>query len=410
MNPEFLFTPADILLPQKADMRKWSVIACDQYTSQPEYWDQLRDYVGNAPSSLHMVFPEAYLNQDDENRIASINRTMQDYLQNGLFRSYPESFFYVERTLLDGSIRRGLIGKLDLMQYEYGEKSQSLIRPTEKTVESRIPPRVKIREYAALELPHIMVLIDDPGKSVIEPVSDEAGSYETLYDFDLWEGGRIRGKKVPKEKNQAILAALDSLFSRHYDQGNPAILVGDGNHSLATAKACFEKLRQTLPKEQWINHPSRWALTELVNLQDSALKFEPVHRVVFDTDPKTLLYDLQEAFPAQGNGFPLQCMVQGQEHTISVGFPAGLLPIGPLQKFLDAWLHTHAGILDYIHDDGALRELASRPGSVGFLLPPMEKDALVPTVQQEGSLPRKTFSLGHSCEKRYYLEARKILP
>lgn len=410
MNPEFLFTPADILLPQKADMRKWSVIACDQYTSQPEYWDQLRDYVGNAPSSLHMVFPEAYLNQDDENRIASINRTMQDYLQNGLFRSYPESFFYVERTLLDGSIRRGLIGKLDLMQYEYGEKSQSLIRPTEKTVESRIPPRVKIREYAALELPHIMVLIDDPGKSVIEPVSDEAGSYETLYDFDLWEGGRIRGKKVPKEKNQAILAALDSLFSRHYDQGNPAILVGDGNHSLATAKACFEKLRQTLPKEQWINHPSRWALTELVNLQDSALKFEPVHRVVFDTDPKTLLYDLQEAFPAQGNGFPLQCMVQGQEQTIPVGFPAGLLPIGPLQKFLDAWLHTHAGILDYIHDDGALRELASRPGSVGFLLPPMEKDALVPTVQQEGSLPRKTFSLGHSCEKRYYLEARKILP
>lgn len=410
MNPEFLFTPADILLPQKADMRKWSVIACDQYTSQPEYWDQLRDYVGNAPSSLHMVFPEAYLNQDDENRIASINRTMQDYLQNGLFRSYPESFFYVERTLLDGSIRRGLIGKLDLMQYEYGEKSQSLIRPTEKTVESRIPPRVKIREYAALELPHIMVLIDDPGKSVIEPVSDEAGSYETLYDFDLWEGGRIRGKKVPKEKNQAILAALDSLFSRHYDQGNPAILVGDGNHSLATAKACFEKLRQTLPKEQWINHPSRWALTELVNLQDSALKFEPVHRVVFDTDPKTLLYDLQEAFPANGNGFPLQCMVQGQEQTIPVGFPAGLLPIGPLQKFLDAWLHTHAGILDYIHDDGALRELASRPGSVGFLLPPMEKDALVPTVQQEGSLPRKTFSLGHSCEKRYYLEARKILP
>ena len=410
MNPELLFTPGDILLPQDTDMRKWSVIACDQYTSQPEYWDQLRDYVGNAPSSLHMVFPEAYLNQDDENRIASINRTMQDYLQNGLFRSYPESFFYVERTLLDGSIRRGLIGKLDLMQYEYGEKSQSLIRPTEKTVESRIPPRVKIREYAALELPHIMVLIDDPGKSVIEPVSDEAGSYETLYDFDLWEGGRIRGKKVPKEKNQAILAALDSLFSRHYDQGNPAILVGDGNHSLATAKACFEKLRQTLPKEQWINHPSRWALTELVNLQDSALKFEPVHRVVFDTDPKTLLYDLQEAFPAQGNGFPLQCMVQGQEHTISVGFPAGLLPIGPLQKFLDAWLHTHAGILDYIHDDGALRELASRPGSVGFLLPPMEKDALVPTVQQEGSLPRKTFSLGHSCEKRYYLEARKILP
>lgn len=410
MNPELLFTPGDILLPQDTDMRKWSVIACDQYTSQPEYWDQLGDYVGDAPSTLHMVFPEAYLNRDDGKRIASINHTMQDYLKKGLFRSYPDSFFYVERTLTDGSIRKGLIGKLDLLEYEYSKKSQSLIRPTEKTVESRIPPRVKIREHALLELPHIMVLIDDPGKSVIEPVSDESGNYETLYDFDLWEGGHICGKRIPKEKNQSICAAFGSLFSRHCAQGNPAILVGDGNHSLATAKACFEKLRQTLPKEQWINHPARWALAELVNLQDDALKFEPVHRVVFDTDPKALLYDLQNTFPVDGQGFPLQCIIQGQEQTIPVGFPAGILPIGPLQKFLDTWLNTHTGVLDYIHDDGALRDLASRPGSIGFLLPPMEKNALLPTVQQEGSLPRKTFSMGHSCEKRYYLEARKILP
>lgn len=410
MNPEFLFTPADILLPQKADMRKWSVIACDQYTSQPEYWDQLGDYIGNAPSTLHMVFPEAYLNQDDEKRIASINHTMEDYLKKGLFQSYPDSFFYVERTLLNGSIRRGLIGKLDLMEYEYGEKSQSLIRPTEKTVESRIPPRVKIRQHAPLEMPHVMVLIDDPGKSVIEPIADEAGSYETLYDFDLWEGGHIQGKWIPKEKNQAIGTALNSLFSRHYSQGTPTILVGDGNHSLATAKACFEKLRQSLPKEQWISHPARWALTELVNLQDNTLKFEPVHRVIFDTEPESLLYDLQKAFPVTDQSFPLRCMIQGQEQIVSVGFPAGLLPVGPLQKFLDAWLGTHAGVLDYIHDDGALRELAARPGAIGFLLPPMEKNSLVPTIQQEGSLPRKTFSLGHSCEKRYYLEARKILP
>ncbi len=408
MKPELLFTPADILLPKNADMRKWSAIACDQYTSQPEYWEKIKDFVGDAPSALHLIFPEVYLGRDDEKRISKINQTMASYLQDGLFQVYPNSFFYVERTLLDGSIRRGLIGKIDLMEYDYSPKSGSPIRPTEGTVESRIPIRVRIREHAPLELPHVLVLIDDPGKTVIEPISAKSDTYQTLYDFELWKGGHILGKWIPSEKTPPICAALTNLFAKCSAPRDVAIPVGDGNHSLATAKACFEKLRRALPEDQWKTHPARWALVELVNLWDDALKFEPVHRIIFHTDTTTLINDLRRAFPDNGNSTPLRCIVQGTEQRVDLGLPSDLLPVGPLQKFLDAWLSAHPGVLDYIHDDEALKELASQPGAAGILLPPMDKGVLVPTVRQEGALPRKTFSLGHSCEKRYYLEARKI--
>ncbi len=275
-------------------------------------------------------------------------------------------------------------------------------------VESRIPIRVRIREHAPLELPHVLALIDDPGKTVIEPISAQSDTYQTLYDFELWNGGHILGKWIPSEKTPPIRAALTNLFSKCSDPRDVAIPVGDGNHSLATAKACFEKLRRTFPEDQCKTHPARWALVELVNLRDDALKFEPVHRVIFHTDTTVLLNDLQQTFPDNGNSTPLRCIIQGTERTVDLGLPSGLLPVGPLQKFLDAWLSAHPGVLDYIHDDEALKELASRPGTAGILLPPMDKGALVPTVRQEGALPRKTFSLGHSCEKRYYLEARKI--
>ncbi len=408
MKPELLFTPADILLPKNVDMRKWSAIACDQYTSQPEYWEEMKDYVGEAPSALHLIFPEVYLGRDDEKRISKINKTMAAYLHENIFQVYPNSFFYVERTLLDGSIRRGLIGKIDLMEYDYSAKSSSPIRPTEGTVESRIPIRVRIREHAPLELPHVLALIDDPGKTVIEPIFAQSDAYQTLYDFDLWNGGHILGKWIPFEKTPPICTALTNLFAKCSAPGDVAIPVGDGNHSLATAKACFEKLRRTFPEDQWKAHPARWALVELVNLRDDDLKFEPVHRIIFHTDTTALLRDLRKAFPDNGNSTPLRCIVQGTELTVDLGLPSGLLPVGPLQKFLDTWLSAHSGVLDYIHDDEALKKLASQPGAAGILLPPMDKDALIPTVRQEGALPRKTFSLGHSCEKRYYLEARKI--
>lgn len=407
---ELLFSPADILLPKNADMEKWSVIACDQYTSQPEYWERADAFVGGAPSTLRMIFPEVYLGQNDEARIGAINSTMADYLKRGLFRECPGSFLYVERHMGDGSIRHGLMGKLDLEAYDYSPGAASPIRPTEGTVESRLPPRVKIRENAPLELPHVLALIDDPAKTVIEPVTAQAEEYETVYDFDLFEGGHIRGRLIPSDKTKQVTDALSALFARADIPGGVAVMVGDGNHSLATAKACFEKLKAALPREQWETHPARWALVELVNLHDAALQFQPVHRAVFDTDPEALAEALAAAFPAGDAPFVMECVVEGQPRELSLGFPAGLLPVGPLQRFLDGWLENHPGTLDYIHDDDALGRLASRPGAVGFLLPPMDKAALVPTVRENGPLPRKTFSLGHSREKRYYLEARKIMP
>lgn len=411
MKPDQLFTPADILLPKDVDMEKWSVIACDQYTSQPEYWDRIKAHVGSAPSTLHMIFPEVYLGQDDEDRIASINRTMEQYLTEGTFRSCPNSFIYVERTMQDNRIRQGLIGKIDLEYYDYSTGSRSPIRPTEGTVESRLPPRVKIREHAALELPHVLALIDDPERTVVEPIAGRADEYETLYDFNLFQGGRIRGRVIPEEKTRPIRNALAALFSRCCAPGDVAIPVGDGNHSLATAKACFEKLKATLPKEQWSVHPARWALVELVNLHQDAIRFEPVHRVIFNTDPEALVADLTRAYPADADAdaFTLHCILEGKEKSLSLGIPTGLLPVGPLQHFLDRYLETHPGILDYIHDDNALLDLASKPGALGILLPPMDKGALCPTVRQSGPLPRKTFSLGRSFEKRYYLETRKIV-
>lgn len=407
MKPDQLFTPADILLPQGVDMEKWSVIACDQYTSQPEYWERVRAHVGSAPSTLHLVFPEVYLGgPGDGARIEAINGAMGGYLERGLFRRCPSSFILVERTLLDGSVRRGLVGKVDLEAYDYAAGSRSPIRATEGTVESRLPPRVRIRQNAALELPHVLALIDDPGRTVIEPAASRAASFETVYDFDLWEGGHITGRLIPERETGPVRQALAALFAKCAGPGDVAIPVGDGNHSLATAKACFERLRATLPREQWETHPARWALVELVNLRDDALQFQPVHRAVFGTDPAALLAALRETWP--GGGFPLECVAEGKAETLDLSFPAGLLPVDPLQRFLDAYLQDHAGTLDYIHDDDALRALASKPGAVGFLLPPMEKAALTPTVRESGALPRKTFSLGHSCEKRYYLEARKI--
>lgn len=411
MNPDLLFTPADILIPQASDkdpMEKWSVVACDQYTSQPDYWAGVERFVGEAPSTLRMVFPEVYLGENDGARVAEINRAMADYLDRGMFRECGDSFVFVERWMENGSIRRGLLGKVDLEEYDYSAGSLSPIRATEGTVESRLPPRVKIRENAPLELPHVLALIDDPADGVIGAAADRAGEYETIYDFSLYGAGRIRGRLIPAHKTGPIRAALSAHFAGCGGPGDVAIPVGDGNHSLATAKACFEKLKAALPKERWQVHPARWALVELVNLHDPALRWEPVHRVVLGVPPESLIEALEKAYPAGETPFSMTCVAEGRERTLSLGFPSGLPPAGPLQTFLDGFLKARGGTVDYIHGDDVLRSLAAQKGAVGFLLPPMDRAALVPTVREKGPLPRKTFSLGTACEKRYYLEARRI--
>ena len=403
-------------------MNKWSVVACDQYTSQPEYWARVTQHVGKEPSSLHLILPESCLEGPNvEQDIAEINLTMARYLKDGCFTGYSDTLFYVERTLNNGAVRRGLIGMVDLEQYDYEPGSPALIRATEGTVLSRIPPRVAVRKNAPIELPHIMLLVDDPGKTVIEPLTALAGDMEEVYDFDLMErGGHIVGRKLTEKQMGQVAEALAALadpaaFNARYATKNLPVLlfaVGDGNHSLATAKECYERQKRLIPPEQWERLPARFALAELVNLHDDSLEFEPIHRVVFDVEPEHLLNALTAAYPGAhygpDEGHVLEYVYAGGEGCVTVPDPAAQLPVGTLQNFLDEYLAEHRGRVDYIHGDDVARELAAQSKSIGFLLPAMEKDELFPTVIHDGVLPRKTFSMGEAHDKRFYLEARKI--
>ena len=418
------FRPADILLPKDCEYSKWSVVACDQYTSQPEYWQGVEEYVGRAPSALRLILPESCLEGPNvETDIMEINNTMSRYLREGRFEEHPEALFYVERTLDNGKIRRGIIGMVDLEQYDYEPGSHAPIRATEGTVLSRIPPRVAVRKNAPVELPHVMLLVDDPERTVIEPLSGQTEEMPVLYDFDLMErGGHIKGWELTEVQKEQVAKALSALadpdkFNTRYGTQDEAVMlfaVGDGNHSLATAKECYERQKRLTPPEQWPNLPARFALVELDNLHDGSLEFEPIHRVVFGVKPEELLAALMEYYPGakQGGivgGHKLAYVYGETEGVISVPSPAAHLPVGTLQNFLDDYLPRHQGSrVDYIHGEDVVRSLSAQPDTVGFLLPAMGKEELFPTVVHDGVLPRKTFSMGEAHDKRFYLEARKI--
>ncbi|MCI9120682.1 MAG: DUF1015 domain-containing protein [Oscillibacter sp.] len=426
MNPKFEklgFHPADILLPKEGtDMRKWSVVACDQFTSQPEYWQAVEDTVGDAPSTLRLILPEADLNAPDvEDRIAGINASMDRYLSDGLFRTLEDSLFYIERTQSDGKIRHGLIGAVDLEQYDFTPGSGALIRATEGTVLSRIPPRVKVRKDAPIELPHVMLLIDDPEKTVIEPLARASSEMEKLYEFDLQQdGGHLTGWKLTAAQADAAADALEALCSPEeqackYGVKNAAPLlfaVGDGNHSLATAKQCYEDLKKVTPESAWASLPARYALVEVVNNHDDALQFEPIHRVVFGVQPEAVLESLKAFYPGayegQGQGHVIAYTHAGGTGFLTVPEPRVQLAVGTLQAFLDAYIKEHGGEVDYIHGEDVTDRLGRQPESIGFKLPAMGKQQLFKTVMADGVLPRKTFSMGHAQDKRYYTEARKI--
>lgn len=416
------FKPADILLPKDCDLNKWSVVACDQYTSQPEYWARVSKHVGKAPSALHLILPESCLEGPDVDQdISEINLTMARYLKEGRFQVYPDSIFYVERVLENGTIRHGLIGMVDLEQYDYEPGSTAQIRATEGTVLSRIPPRVAVRKNAPVELPHILLLVDDPEKTVVKPLTEGTDAMEQVYDFDLMErGGHITGWKLNEEQMQHVAEALTALadpasFNARYNTKDMPVLLfaaGDGNHSLATAKESYERQKRLTPPEQWANIPARYALAELGNLHDESLEFEPIHRIVFDVEPEHLLSALITAYPGAhygpGEGHVLEYVYGGKEGCVTVSKPTAQLPVGTLQAFLDEYLKKNGGRIDYIHGEDVTRELAFQPKSIGFLLPAMGKDELFPTVIHDGVLPRKTFSMGEAHDKRFYLEARKI--
>lgn len=414
------FKRGNILLPKNTDMTKWSVVACDQYTSEPEYWNDVEKIVGDAPSTLKLTLPEIYL--EDENvseRIAKINSNMKALLDEDFFNEYKDSMIYLERTQSDGKIREGLIGVVDLEAYSYEKGAETPIRATEKTVIERIPPRVKIRENAPLELPHIMILIDDDKKQIIENLKNKVSEDDIVYDFDLMKnGGHVKGYLLNEETMDEVDKGLKELadkevFAKKYDVNNKEVLLfamGDGNHSLATAKACYEKLKETMSEEEYLNNPARYALVELVNLHSPALEFEAINRVIFNTEPEKLLKSLKEYYQINkdGNGQEIEVITNDADEKWYIENPKSNIAVGSIQIFLDEYLKNNEGKIDYIHGEETTKNLGKQSGNVGFIFEAMPKNELFKTVILDGSLPRKTFSMGHSYDKRYYLESRKI--
>lgn len=414
------FKKANILLPKNTDMTKWSVVACDQYTSEPEYWKEVESIVGNNPSTLNLTLPEVYLESDNVNeRITKINDNMDKLLNKGFFTELPNSMIYVERTQSDGKVREGLIGAVDLEDYSYELGSKTLIRATEKTVIERIPPRVKVRENASLELPHIMILIDDEKKEIIENLKSKVTPSDIVYDFDLMQnGGHIKGYKLNDNTMDEVLNKLESLadednFKKKYNITDKKVLLfamGDGNHSLATAKACYENLKKKIGLEKALKSKARYALVELVNLHSTALEFEAIHRVLFNIDKEKLLNSLYNYYKIneEGNGQEFTLVVDNTLKPLYIENPKSNIAVGSIQMFLDDYLKENEGKIDYIHGEETTKELSNKETNIGFIFKPMQKEELFKTVIIDGVLPRKTFSMGHAYDKRYYLEARKI--
>ena len=394
------FTPADILLPRVDDMTKWSCIACDQFTAEPEYWREAERIVGSEPSTLRLMLPEAWLGvRDSAAETRKIYAAMKDYVNRGIFRTVEQSFIYVERTLPSGAVRRGLVGKLDLECYDWAPGSATPVRATEGTVESRLPARVEVRRGATLEMPHIMVFIDDPENAVIP----SAAGGEVLYDFELMlGGGHIRGSRVTGEAAERLTAALEA------PEGSVRFAMGDGNHSLAAAKRCWEQIKRNLPESELETHPARYALAEIVNIHDEAVTFEPIHRVLLETAPRGFIEEAAARLP-RGKGQAVTLLAGKREMEIETGMPLGAL-VALVDELLGDWRREHGGEPDYIHGDEEARALGGRPSSVGVLLPRLEKAELFPYITEHGPYPKKSFSIGHARDKRYYLECRAIVP
>ncbi len=395
-----VFTPAGILLPRVDDMTKWSCIACDQFTAEPEYWREAERIVGSEPSTLRLMLPEAWLGvRDSAAETRKIYAAMKDYVNRSIFRTVEQSFIYVERTLPSGAVRRGLVGKLDLECYDWAPGSATPVRATEGTVESRLPARVEVRRGATLEMPHIMVFIDDPENSVIP----SAAGGEALYDFELMlGGGHIRGSRVTGEAAERLTAALEA------PEGSVRFAMGDGNHSLAAAKRCWEQIKRNLPESELETHPARYALAEIVNIHDEAVTFEPIHRVLLETVPRGFIEEAAARLP-RGKGQAVTLLAGRREMEIETGMPLGAL-VALVDELLGDWRREHGGEPDYIHGDEDARALGGRPSSVGVLLPRLEKAELFPYITEHGPYPKKSFSIGHARDKRYYLECRAIVP
>ena len=413
------FHNTDILIPNESiDMSKWAVIACDQYTSEPEYWNAVESTVGGNPSALTLILPEIYLeNEDVAEKIGNIHKTMDKYIGDGIFTEYSNAMVYVERIQSNGIVRKGLIGAVDLEEYDFSKGSTSQVRATEATVIERIPPRIKVRQGASLELPHIMILIDDPDNTVIESV--DKSEMKKLYDTELMQnGGSITGYLVGEQEQERIDNALSALaqpdtFNKKYNLTDSPVLLyamGDGNHSLATAKEFYEQLKKSNPDKDFSNHPARYALAEIVNLHSDALKFEAIYRLVYNVDCDKLIAGLTESLALSHESAEqwVEIVYNGKSDKLYIHNASSNLSVGSLQNFLDGYIKENGGKIDYIHGIENVKALAEKHNGIAFILPDMDKSQLFPTVIKDGALPRKTFSMGHADDKRFYIEARKI--
>jgi uncharacterized protein (DUF1015 family) len=432
----------EVMLPRAGvDLGRWAVIACDQFTSEPRYWQKVSEFVDGAPSTLDLIYPEVYIGEkNSEERVRRIHESMTRYLQQGLLEEH-EGFVHVERRV-GGKTRKGILVCLDLEGYDYRKGATSPIRATEGTILERIPPRVRIREGAPVEVPHIMVLIDDPDNTVIGPLTEKKTRLEKLYDFELMmDSGRVAGYRVPRDDLEAgVIRSLRALadpdnFARKYglQKGTPVLLyaMGDGNHSLATAKAIWEKTKDTAPdKNQLMNSRLRYAMVELVNLHDDALVFEPIHRVLFELPTgRNFLEEMTRFYAGKARAVEAATFEKmktavdsqsGPPHKIGrithegfglveVDGSASNLPVGTLQNFLDVFMKEKgASSIDYVHGTEPVISLGKKPGNVGLYLPALRKQDLFKTVILDGALPRKTFSMGEAREKRFYLEVRRL--
>ncbi len=421
-NYRDLFIPTDILLPSGCDMTKWSVVACDQHTSEPEYWEHVDKFIGKDPSTLRMMLPEhMYKDPNLDEMISDKKDTMADYLERGVFRVCKDSYIYVERKLYNGKVRRGLVGALDLECYDFAEDKKPAVRATEGTVMEKLPVRIRLREDAPLELTHVLVLADDPQETIIEPLAAKKDGLPKLYDFELMEkGGHITGYRVNGELAESIKDAVAALadsesFNRRYGlSGEPTMVfaTGDGNHSLATAKVCWEKLKPSLSEEERKTHPARYALVEIINIRTEALEFQPINRVVFDVDPEAMVEAMLDFFSGShmGKGGDHEIVLTYGENAGIISIPKanGALAVGALTKFLDEYVPKVGGRIDFVHGDDVVVKLSRKPNRLGFILPAIDKDNFFLSIIEDGALPRKTFSMGGSNDKRFYLECRKI--
>ena len=394
------FDKTNILIPKNIK-NNWAVIACDQFTSDKTYWEKVKTEVGEDKSTLNLILPEIFLEENTNERIDEINRNMQEYLDSGVFKEYKNSMVLVSRKQSDGFTLDGIIGAVNLSDYDYKKGAKALIRASEQTVIERIPPRVQIRKDAPLEFPHVLLLIDDPELSVIESVANAKADFEKIYDLDLMlGGGSVKGYLLPESVIEKVKESLENLIKN--DEDKLLFAVGDGNHSLATAKTCANENGGEL---------SQTAMVEIVNIHSPAINFEPIYRVLFGCDTQKVISDFVTDNGGEYNGEDAQYFtVVTNEGETKIGLkPTAKLPVGTLQTYLDKYLKEHSEIkIDYIHGEESVKQLCKEENTVGFLFEGMKKQELFEAIRQDGSLPRKTFSMGHAEDKRYYIEGRKI--